>query len=83
METGRYAWHAASFYSAGKGSAKIRRRIAANTLVSDQFSIFFGRASRRHMFPKLWAIRLSHSRTSFNRNRGNLTVSSAPSACLL
>lgn len=43
------------------------------TLVSDQWSILFGRASRRHRLPRLSAITLSHSRTSLDRNRWQLS----------
>jgi len=42
-------------------------------LVSDQFSIRWGNASRRHRLPRLYAITLSHSRTSFDRNRWQLS----------
>lgn len=36
---------------------------------SRQFSILFGSTKRRHRFPRLWAITLSQSRTSLDRNR--------------
>jgi hypothetical protein len=42
-------------------------------LVKDQLPILFGSTSRRHRFPRLQAIRLSHSRTSLDRNRWQLS----------
>ena len=42
-------------------------------LVSDQLPMRFGNTSRRHRLPKLQAIRLSHSRTSLDRNRWQLS----------
>jgi len=38
-------------------------------LVGDQFPIRCGSASRPHRFPRLYAITLSHNRTSFDQNR--------------
>jgi hypothetical protein len=38
-------------------------------LVNDHVPIPFGSISRGHRLPKLYAITLSHSRTSFDRNR--------------
>lgn len=38
-------------------------------LISDQLSILGSTTSRRNMFPRLYAMRLSHSRTSLGRNR--------------
>jgi len=37
--------------------------------VNDQFSILFGSTSRRHKFPKEYAMMLRHSRTSLDRKR--------------
>jgi len=38
-----------------------------------QLSILFGSTSLRHRFPRLYAITLSHSRTSLHRNRWQLS----------
>src|ERR1035438_6079662 len=42
-------------------------------LVRDQLLILCGNASRRHRFPRLYMITLSHSRTSLDRKRWQLS----------
>ena len=51
-------------------------------LVSDQVATRIGSASRGQRFPRLYAIRLSHSLTSLARKRWQLSRVSA-TACLL
>ena len=51
-------------------------------LVSDQVATLFGSTSRRQRFPRLYAIRLSHSLTSLARKRWQLSRVSA-TACLV
>jgi hypothetical protein len=41
--------------------------------VNHPFSIFFGSTNRRHSFARLYASTLGHSRTSFARNRWQLS----------
>ncbi len=54
-----------------QSSARLHNRCCR--LVSDQFSIPFASASRRHRFPRLYANMLNPSRTSFDRKRWQLS----------